>query len=670
MKFRFFAAAALLLGLSVGCQQEELNSLPEIQISNKYVSIPQAGGSVSIDITTTAEWKVDTTKFPQWLTLNPMQGGAGEGKITLSAAATEETRSVDLKLLCAGKTQLLRVMQQAEVGEPEIITCKEAVDLIKAGTQGTKTYYVKGIVCALIDISVQYGNATFWMSDNGVFNESDGQNLQVYRSTWLNGGKITTGDEIAVGDEIVVSGCLVDYKGTPETQEKTTTVVSITKSLISIDTDEVEVPKEGCDTSIVVRYKGNGLEVKPQVDWISLAGINVGTDSTIVTLHVAANEGDVRTGKVVIKSSIPNQNSEKSVTFTQASGLDCYSLPYVEKFDAGLGAWEIENVKIAEGKSYVWTWDTHGYIKGSAGVKADAEAYVVSPLIDLTNVTDAHVSFEHVSRYFANVYEEQTLWASGDNGQTWEQLLIPFYSTGEDWNFVNSGNISLKAYIGKQLKLKFKYVSNANAYSTWEVKNLKVEEGSGTLTSIAEIAGMGYNKDVTSNFTATLKDAVVTYVNGSNAFIEDATGGLLLYKSGHGFVAGDKINGAVSGKITFYGGFAEATALDASAATLTKDAQIVPTEITIDKLLAGFNRYVSCNVIIKDVTLGAALVSNGNRNTTLTCGESTISAYAKVKTISLDANVTGALRCYPCYNNSVENKQVGIWDAAHFTPAN
>ena len=68
---------------------------------------------------------------------------------------------------------------------------------------------------------------------------------------------------------------------------------------------------------------------------------------------------------------------------------------------------------------------------------------------------------------------EQTLWISTDytsgdpNLAHWTQLAIPTYPAGTNWTFVNSGEIALDAYIGKSVKIAFKYISTASSSATW-----------------------------------------------------------------------------------------------------------------------------------------------------------------------------------------------------------
>ena len=87
-----------------------------------------------------------------------------------------------------------------------IAKCQE----IGANTDG-ETYYAKGTISKIEEVSTSYGNATFIITDG------QGKELKCYRSKSLNNEKFVSEDEIAVGYEVVICGKLKNYNGdTPE----------------------------------------------------------------------------------------------------------------------------------------------------------------------------------------------------------------------------------------------------------------------------------------------------------------------------------------------------------------------------------------------------------------------------------------------------------------------
>lgn len=91
-------------------------------------------------------------------------------------------------------------------------TVAKALELIEAGEGLETKVYVKGIISQIDEVSTQYGNATYYISDNGT---TDGQ-LEVFRGYGLEGEKFTKVDAIKVGDVVVVYGKLMYYNGTAE----------------------------------------------------------------------------------------------------------------------------------------------------------------------------------------------------------------------------------------------------------------------------------------------------------------------------------------------------------------------------------------------------------------------------------------------------------------------
>ncbi len=87
--------------------------------------------------------------------------------------------------------------------------------LSKSSTSATylsETVYVQGIISQIDEVSTSYGNATYYISDDG----STTDQLEVYHGYYLNNAKFTSEDQIAVGDTVVVCGQLQNWLGTYE----------------------------------------------------------------------------------------------------------------------------------------------------------------------------------------------------------------------------------------------------------------------------------------------------------------------------------------------------------------------------------------------------------------------------------------------------------------------
>lgn len=184
-------------------------------------------------------------------------------------------------------------------------------------------------------------------------------------------------------------------------------------------------------------------------------------------------------------------------------------------------------------------------------------------------------------------------------------------------------------------------------------------------TSVADLVAQitSTNKSSQSPYEADLTDAgaVVSYVNGDNAFIEDKTGGILLYKSGHGLTAGQKISGFVTGSGYLYSNLPEITSL--TGAKTEEGGDIPLTELTIAELLGNYNRYLNCRVLIKGVTVTDAIASS-DRDGRIEQDSKGVAVRAQSKTLSMPLGTCDFI-CFPSIFNT--NKQLSLFEDGQCT---
>lgn len=138
----------------------------------------------------------------------------GVGTTTISATS-EKTDKFD-----AGyASYVINVKAPADPSEsivntPETAyTVAKAIELITAGKGLDDMVYVVGYIHKIKEVSTQYGNATFFISDDLQDTQND---ITVYRAKYLNNEKFSAEDQIKVGDKVIMYGKLVDYNGTKE----------------------------------------------------------------------------------------------------------------------------------------------------------------------------------------------------------------------------------------------------------------------------------------------------------------------------------------------------------------------------------------------------------------------------------------------------------------------
>lgn len=314
MKFRYLIGALLLgLGIVSACTEEESLTLSELQVSESYVSLEVGGSTSSVKVTAIEDWSVVAESVPEWLTVSPMSGAAGETTLSFTAGATTATRSAEVKLLSNAKNQYINVIQYAEKVEPKMSTVAEVL----AGADGD-VFRVKG-VCTTYDT----GNANAVLYGNWYITDDSGT-LYIYGT--LNKAGQTKGNPltdwgIEVGDMVTIEGPRSTYGTTVELVD--VAVLAVEKSLIGVDSVELlgveegegvtEFPLDGGSIKVTLSVKGDGFRVvipEEAKSWLHIDDF----DSSSVTLKADKNEG----GDRAVEVTFSTEKDDKTYTCVQA----------------------------------------------------------------------------------------------------------------------------------------------------------------------------------------------------------------------------------------------------------------------------------------------------------------------------------------------------------------
>ena len=155
---------------------------------------------------------------------------------------------------------------------------------------------------------------------------------------------------------------------------------------------------------------------------------------------------------------------------------------FSESFANGQGAFTIQDVVLPSEMTYVWKHDTqYSCMKASAYVSGQnyaSESWLVSPVISLSGVNNAKLTFEQAVNYASPNGMLSVMLSTNYSGNvttaTWTELNIDQWPAGNNWTFLSS-TADLSAYVGQTVTIAFKYTSTASASATWEVKNFVVE---------------------------------------------------------------------------------------------------------------------------------------------------------------------------------------------------
>ena len=191
--------------------------------------------------------------------------------------------------------------------------------------------------------------------------------------------------------------------------------------------------------------------------------------------------------------------------------------------------------------------------------------------------------------------------------------------------------------------------------ASYTITNTKV------YTSIADL-----KKDITTveekSFVLNLTNAIVTYTNKNNAFIQDESAGILIYMYNHGLNAGDTFTGIVIVKAKLYYNLAEITDW-ASKVEPTQSEVPEPVVVTLAELKGdNYSKYesVRCKVVGVTVTKGMK-VQDGeiSQNGTI------MPVRGGVKNLPMTEGSILDMIGYPRINS--DTKQFQVWKGSDMT---
>ena len=190
---------------------------------------------------------------------------------------------------------------------------------------------------------------------------------------------------------------------------------------------------------------------------------------------------------------------------------------------------------------------------------------------------------------------------------------------------------------------------------------------SATYTFPIEVASIAAFKAANTATNSTVYkitgDVTFVFKNGANIYVQDTTGGLLIYDQGTSVITrtyteGDVISGGVYGSCTLYNGLVELIPTRDLAASTINTGAVAPIVATVADIKANYAQFESKLVTISDVTFaGGSFNTSSATNINVEQDGETMQVRNVYKTLSMTipagfkANVTGfVLR----YNNNFQ----------------
>ena len=225
---------------------------------------------------------------------------------------------------------------------------KKASEL--ASGEKSDVVYIKGIVVSVKEqYGTQYGNASFYISDDG----KSANQFYVFRALYLNNEKYTSGTLLAPGDEVVICGKLTNYMGnTPETATGEAYLYSLKSNGGSTGGDDNPGGGTGGDVSgnsITVTASAFGLENAYD---LTASGLTL-TDGTTVTFEAGGNTNGPKyyTSGTAIRMYSKNTMKISSSKTIKSVVLNCVEVSGTKcvadgKIDATPGSVAVDNLTV------------------------------------------------------------------------------------------------------------------------------------------------------------------------------------------------------------------------------------------------------------------------------------------------------------------------------------
>ena len=212
----------------------------------------------------------------------------------------------------------------------------------------------------------------------------------------------------------------------------------------------------------------------------------------VVTIAVKYTSSENSAGTIEIQSILIEEGDGPT---PPGPGVEVQSLPYFESFANEFGTYMTYDVLGPQ--SWVIDYNT-AKMTGYANANNYAnEDWLISSPVAITNVDDAKMTMSYIGRYFNNINDEVTVWASTDytwgddpTNANWAQVHASL-TPGSNWNDFVTTEIALTEYVGQTVTFAVKYTSTDTKAGTLEIQSITIEEGSGVIPPEPPTPGEG-----------------------------------------------------------------------------------------------------------------------------------------------------------------------------------
>lgn len=190
-----------------------------------------------------------------------------------------------------------------------------------------------------------------------------------------------------------------------------------------------------------------------------------------------------KAGTIEVQSILIQEGSGPTPPPGPNPGGEVQNMPYFQSFASEFGTYMTYDLLGAQSWEIDYsTAKMTGYVGGSYYANED---WLISSPVAITGVSEAKMTMAYIGRYFNNINEEVTIWASADytwgsnpTSALWTQVPASL-SEGSNWTNFLTAEIPLTQFVGQTVTFAVKYISSDSKAGTMEIQSITIEEGSG-----------------------------------------------------------------------------------------------------------------------------------------------------------------------------------------------
>ena len=378
-RFRYYKNAQTdgevqLYKLSDGGVTPPAVTLESIAVSGQTTTFI-VGSTFAFDGKVTATYSNGSTKDVTALAefSSPNLSTVGTREVTVTYTEDSITKTTKYNI-----TVKADVTHAGTVDDPYTVAdAMTATGAMNEGQTSSESYYTKGIVSQIVEVSPDYGNATYYISDDG----TTASQFKVFRGKYIGNINFTSADQLKVGDEVIVYGKLKYYKGNPSELEidQNNYIHSLKRNgsfVYAMNAKADRTSVGGGAATVKVNVYGN-------VDWTCSVSSPASVDKTSgngidsFNVSIPANTGDTRFFEVTVKSPkaetiVIRIDQEKKAEGNQVV-LDLSSKTYTTATENQV-IWETDVMTITVSKANATT-NANNYLGGDAGDHTSSRFY-------------------------------------------------------------------------------------------------------------------------------------------------------------------------------------------------------------------------------------------------------------------------------------------------------